>query len=211
MIVALTRFLSRGCKSLARTVCAGGTTTLLFIAFCPKPAVACLGGPPCLWKDIATRVTQKGAGKQQSLRITHRGGKQSEQTARVTKKTYTNTGLLRPIVTQERSHKNTTSHKTSGIRSKTTLIKTNKNTYFITIKTGYWSHLQNTSNNFFPFSGRAILTYRQQDASLKRANNFFVNQQETRKKLLHNTFTKIGTNHTPTRPLVPSSPQPLVT
>ena len=137
--------------------------------------------------------------------------KQSEQTARVTKKTYTNTGLLRPLVTQERSHKNTTSHKTSGIRSKTTLIKTNKNIYFITIKTGHWSHTQNTSNNFFPFSGRANLTYRQQDASLKRANNFFVNQQETRKKLLHNTFTKIGTNHTPTRPLVPSSPQPLVT
>ena len=141
-----------------------------------------------------TQTRKKKANKQHGLR-----------------KNYTNTGLLRPLVTQERSHKNTTSHKTSGIRSKTTLIKTNKNIYFITIKTGHWSHSQNTSNNFFPFSGRAILTYRQQDASLKRANNFFVNQQETRKKLLHNTFTKIGTNHTPTRPLVPSSPQPLVT
>lgn len=210
MIVELTRFLSRGCKSLARTVCAVAPPHYCLQPSAPSQRSPALAGRRACEK-ILPHVSPKKALANSNRYASHtEEEKQSEQTARVTKKLY------KYRVTQATCYartkpQNTTSHKTSGIRSKTTLIKTNKNTYFITIKTGHWSHSQNTSNNFFPFSGRAILTYRQQDASLKRANNFFVNQQETRKKLLHNTFTKIGTNHTPTRPLVPSSPQPLVT
>ena len=116
-----------------------------------------------------------------------------------------------------RCHTNTGTSENSAIHTKRHTQKRlaqknrRKSLTLTSFKPTHSSHTQSAYCDLFPPSGRAILVCSQHGASLKRANNFFVNLLETGKNFYTDAHIQIRTNHTLTGPLVPLTPQQSVT